>query len=62
MLESMDVKAIEALGEPFDPNLHEALSLREAEGVESGLVIEELQTGYRLGDKVIRPSLVNVSA
>jgi len=62
MLESMDVRAIEALGQPFDPNYHEALSLREAEDVESGIVIEELQTGYRIGDKVIRPSLVNVSA
>jgi len=62
MLESMDVRAIEAVGRPFDPNFHEALSLREAEDVESGIVIEELQIGYRLGDRVIRPSLVNVSA
>ena len=62
ILESMDVKPIEALGQPFDPNFHEALALREAEGVESGLVIEELQTGYSRGEKVIRPSLVHVSA
>jgi len=62
MMEAMDVRPIEAVGQPFDPNLHEALALREAEDVESGIVIEELQTGYRLGDKVIRPSLVNVSA
>lgn len=62
MMDSMNVKAIDALGEPFDPNLHEALALREAEDVESGIIIEELQTGYRLGDRVIRPSLVNVSA
>lgn len=62
ILDSLDVHPIEALGEPFDPNFHEALALKEADGVESGLVIEELQTGYRLGDRVIRPSLVNVSA
>lgn len=62
MLEAMEVQEIEALGQPFDPNFHEALTLREAEGVESGVVIDELQTGYRLGDRVIRPSLVNVSA
>lgn len=62
MMEAMNVKAIEALGQPFDPNLHEALALREADGFESGIVIEELQTGYQLGDRVIRPSLVNVSA
>ncbi len=61
-MEAMDVRPIDALGQPFDPNLHEALALREAEGVESGIVIEELQTGYQLGDRVIRPSLVNVSA
>ena len=62
ILESMDIKPIEALGQPFDPNYHEALALKEANDVESGLVIEELQTGYSLGEKVIRPSLVNVSA
>ena len=62
MLESMDIKPIEAIGQPFDPNFHEALALKEAENVESGLVIEELQTGYILGEKVIRPALVNVSA
>ena len=42
--------------------LHEALSLIEADGFESGTVVEELQTGYRLGDLVIRPTLVNVAA
>jgi molecular chaperone GrpE len=62
MLEAMDVQAIEAVGQPFDPTLHEALALREADGVESGIVVEELQTGYQLGDRVIRPALVNVSA
>ena len=62
ILESLDVQPIEALGQPFDPHYHEALALKEAEDVESGLVIEELQTGYRLGERVIRPSLVNVSA
>jgi molecular chaperone GrpE len=62
ILELLDVQPIEALGQPFDPNYHEALALKEADGVESGLVIEELQIGYRLGERVIRPSLVNVSA
>ena len=62
ILDSLNVQPIEALGQPFDPNFHEALALKEADGVESGLVIEELQIGYRLGERVIRPSLVNVSA
>ena len=50
------------IGQSFDPNLHEALALLESDEFESGIVVEELQTGYRLGDRVIRPSLVNVSA
>lgn len=62
LLEEMKVEKIEAVGQPFDPNYHEALSLKEVEGVESGIVVEELQTGFRLGDRIIRPSLVNVAA
>lgn len=62
IMEGLKVEPIEAVGQPFDPNFHEALTLKEADGVESGIVIEELLVGYRLGDRVIRPSLVNVSA
>ncbi len=62
LLDEMRVEKIDAVGQPFDPNYHEALSLKEVEGVESGIVVEELQTGFRLGDKIIRPSLVNVAA
>jgi molecular chaperone GrpE len=62
ILDGLGVVAIEAKGQSFDPNLHEALALLESDDFESGIVVEELQTGYRLGDRVIRPSLVNVSA
>lgn len=62
ILLDLNVERIEAVGQPFDPNIHEALSLTEAEGFESGTVVEELQSGYRLGDRVIRPTLVNVAA
>jgi molecular chaperone GrpE len=62
VLEDMNVEAIVALGQPFDPNFHEALSLIEADGFDSGTVVEELQTGYQLGELVIRPTLVNVAA
>jgi molecular chaperone GrpE len=62
ILQDLNVERIEAVGQPFDPNIHEALSLTEAEGFESGIVVEELQTGYRIGDRVIRPTLVNVAA
>jgi molecular chaperone GrpE len=62
ILADLNVERIEAVGQPFDPNIHEALTLKEAEGFESGTVVEELQTGYRLGERVIRPTLVNVAA
>jgi molecular chaperone GrpE len=62
IMEGLNVEVIEAVGQPFDPNFHEALSLKEVDGVESGIVVEELLVGYRLGDQVIRPSLVNVAA
>lgn len=62
ILDNLNVQRIEAIGQPFDPNFHEALALMEADGVESGMVIEELQIGYCIGDRVIRPALVNVSA
>jgi molecular chaperone GrpE len=62
ILENLDVQPIEAMGLPFDPHLHEALSLVEADGVESGVIVEELQVGFRMGEKVIRPSLVTVAA
>ncbi|MFV9504490.1 MAG: nucleotide exchange factor GrpE [Oscillochloridaceae bacterium umkhey_bin13] len=59
ILESEGVKAIEAVGAEFDPNLHEAVLYEEAEG-QDGLVVAELQKGYKLGDRVIRPSMVKV--
>ena len=62
ILSDLNVERIEAVGEPFDPNIHEALSLAEAEGFESGTVVEEIQSGYRIGDRIIRPVLVNVAA
>ena len=62
ILESEGVKTIEVKrGELFNPNLHEAVSHEEAEGVESGHVVEELQKGYKLGERVIRPVLVRVA-
>ncbi|RMG63716.1 MAG: nucleotide exchange factor GrpE [Chloroflexi bacterium] len=62
ILESEGVKEIEVRkNDPFDPTLHEAISHDEAEGVESGHIIEELQKGYKIGDRVIRPTLVRVA-
>lgn len=59
ILESEGVTPIEALGQDFDPNLHEAVLYEEAEG-QDGKVIAELQKGYKLRDRVLRPTMVKV--
>lgn len=59
-LEKHDIKAIDALNQPFDPNFHQAV-MTEASEKESDIVIEEFQKGYVLKDRVIRPSMVKVS-
>ncbi|HBV22526.1 MAG TPA: nucleotide exchange factor GrpE [Jeotgalicoccus sp.] len=59
-LEKHDIKAIEALNQPFDPNFHQAV-MTEASDSESDIVIEEFQKGYILKDRVIRPTMVKVS-
>jgi len=56
-LESQGLTQIEALGKPFDPNLHEAV--RQDKG-EEGIIIEEIRKGYQLHDRVIRPTMVVV--
>lgn len=60
-LEKEGVSAIEALHQPFDPNLHQALLSEKVDGVEPGIVVEEIQKGYILKDRIIRASLVKVS-
>lgn len=60
-LDGEGVKRIEAEGAEFDPNFHEAISHEPNEEVESGHVIEVVQNGYMLGERVIRPALVRVA-
>lgn len=60
-LEKEGVVEIECINEPFDPNFHQALVMEKKEGVKSGIVLEELQKGYKLKDRIIRASLVKVS-
>lgn len=55
------LKAIEAVGQPFDPNLHNAVLRMESDEHPENTVVEELQKGYYLKDKVLRPSMVKVS-
>lgn len=61
ILEAEGLKRIEAAGQPFDPNFHEAISSEPNEDVESGHVIEVVQNGYTLGERVIRPATVRVA-
>ena len=61
ILNAEGLKRIEAEGMPFDPNFHEAISHEHHEDFESGQVIEVVQNGYKLGERVIRPALVRVA-
>ncbi len=55
------VEYIEVEGKEFDPNLHQAVMMVEDENFESNMIVEELQKGYKLKDRVIRASLVKVN-
>ena len=61
VLEAEGVTQVPALGQPFDPNLHEAVAHEETVDHPDNEVIGEVQRGYRLRDRVIRPSLVRVA-
>jgi molecular chaperone GrpE len=60
-LASCGVETIDATGEHFDPNLHEAIAQEENAEVEEGVVIRQLRKGYKLKDRLIRPANVVVS-
>ncbi|OLN30484.1 nucleotide exchange factor GrpE [Desulfosporosinus metallidurans] len=55
------LKAMDAVGQPFDPNLHDAVLRVDSEEHPENTVVEELQKGYFLKEKVLRPSMVKVS-
>jgi len=61
LLDSEGLTPIEAAGQPFDPHQHEAIVQVETNKVPEGTVTAELQRGYRLRDRVLRPSLVAVA-
>lgn len=61
-LERHDVRPFETKGQPFDPRLHEAISQVPSTDVPAGSVASELQKGYRIGDKLLRPAMVAVAA
>ena len=61
VLTKAGLEAIQAEGEIFDPNLHEAVMQTPTSDKPEHTIIAELQKGYKLGDKVLRPTLVNVA-
>lgn len=61
ILEANEVKEIGSLNEAFDPSVHQAVLTEKNDDVESGIVIEVLQKGYKYKDKVLRPAMVKVS-
>jgi molecular chaperone GrpE len=55
------MKAVGSVGEPFDPELHQAMAMVDAGGQPSGLIVDVMQKGYVLNERLLRPALVSVS-
>jgi molecular chaperone GrpE len=60
-LQKMNVQIIAAQGQPFDPRVHEAIEMVESNEVEDNHVLEELQPGYRIKERLLRPAMVRVA-
>tara|TARA_X000001036_G_C20363278_1_gene677368 strand:- start:106 stop:684 length:579 start_codon:yes stop_codon:yes gene_type:complete len=61
IFEKNRIKRIDTKNKKFDPNLHQAMSEIEDESVDTGNIIEEIQSGYMLGERLLRPALVSVA-
>lgn len=61
VMEKFDIEEIDPVGEKFNPDLHQAMSMQEVEGHESNTVISVMQKGYRLNERLLRPALVMVA-
>ena len=61
VLKKSGLQEVKALGEDFDPNVHQAMMNQETREHKPGIVVKELQKGYLLNDRLIRPSMVVVS-
>ena len=62
VLKESGMKPVEAVGEPFDPNLHEAISQQHTDEATEGTVLQQVQRGYKLNDRLVRPARVIVAA
>jgi len=60
-LEKFGISVVEPMDEKFNPEQHEAVSMQEIEGVESGTVVTVLQKGYELNGRLVRPAMVVVA-
>ncbi len=60
-LNAFGLEAIDSVGRPFDPKLHEAIGHEESDEYPEDTVVEELRRGYRMRDRVVRPALVRVA-
>ena len=61
VFEKFNVKSIESVGQPFDPNFHQAMMQEETDNYPEKTVINELQKGYMIHDRLLRPSMVVVA-
>ena len=61
VLAALGVKEIDAVGQPFDPSMHEAIGHEDSDEHPENTVVAELRKGYRLNDRVVRPALVRVA-
>tara|TARA_Y100001970_G_scaffold215199_1_gene263201 strand:- start:3089 stop:3718 length:630 start_codon:yes stop_codon:yes gene_type:complete len=61
ILKKNNIYQIESIGKKLDPNLHQAMMEIEDESKESGIIVQEIQKGFMLKDRLLRPSLVGVS-
>ena len=61
IFEKNRINKIDTKDKKFDPNLHQAMSEIEDEKLETGMIVQEIQAGYMLGERLLRPALVGVS-
>ncbi|XP_038705272.1 protein GrpE isoform X2 [Tripterygium wilfordii] len=62
IMRSLRVASVATVGKPFDPTLHEAIAREESQEYKEGIITQEFRRGFRLGDRLIRPAMVKVSA
>ena len=61
IFEKNNIKKIETENKKFDPNIHQAMTEIEDDSVETGVILQEMQAGYMLGTRLLRPALVGVA-